>query len=196
MKGEGVVPGLGRVSESYIRRGQESPAECGSEYFRILSQTARFSVAGKGELQIVVPATGCLPLTAFDNPTFPPFTITGGSGAYAGASGTGTLVQLFGRRSDTWVGNLVVPGLEFDVTAPTLRGAVAKTVRAPKGANRARVAYKVTASDKKDGALPVSCQPKSGSRFRTGRTTVRCSATDRSGNTGTAKFTITVRAHR
>ena len=89
-----------------------------------------------------------------------------------------------------------MPGLDFDVTAPRISGASARTVRAPKGANRARVAYKVTASDAKDGARPVSCVPKSGSRFRIGRTTVRCSATDRSGNTRQATFTITVKAHR
>ena len=40
----------------------------------------------------------------------------------------------------------------------------------------ARVSFKVTATDAVDGPVPAVCAPKSGSRFRIGRTTVRCSA--------------------
>ena len=51
----------------------------------------------------------------------------------------------------------------------------------------------VAATDDVDGSLPVSCQPKSGSRFKIGKTTVRCEATDSSGNTAKAAFRVTVR---
>jgi hypothetical protein len=86
-----------------------------------------------------------------------------------------------------------VPGHKFDVTAPKLHGSRSKTVRAQNGAKSARVAFKVTATDGVDGAVPVSCRPRSGSRFKIGRTTVRCEATDSSGNTAKAVFTVTVR---
>lgn len=124
---------------------------------------------------------------------------------YAGASGSGTVSQLmlfFGTDPpglpgrDTWEGTLVVPGLEFDVTPPTLSGARGKTVRAPKGATAARVTFSMTAQDAVDGALSVACFPRSGSRFRLGRTVVTCSATDTSGNVARARFAIVVKPRR
>ena len=93
--GKGVVAGLGKVSESYLRRVEESPPGCDPDFFHVLSQTVRFTVAGKGEIQLVVPAIeGCVPHGALDKPDYPRFTITGGSGAFTGASGTGKLTQL------------------------------------------------------------------------------------------------------
>lgn len=77
--------------------------------------------------------------------------------------------------------------------APVLRGAVGKTVRAPIGAKSARVSYRVTARDGVDGVVPVSCRPGSNSSFKVGRTVVRCSAADTSGNTRTATFVVTVK---
>jgi HYR domain len=123
------------------------------------------------------------------------FTITGGTGAYEGASGSGTVERSVsaGLGTERWTGTLVVPGVEFDVTPPTLSGARSKTVQAPIGATRVRVTYNVTASDAVDGAVPVSCSPRSGSRFHMGRTVVACSATDTSANTRPAKFLITVK---
>jgi hypothetical protein len=94
---------------------------------------------------------------------------------------------------DNWSGTLTVPGLEFDTTAPTISGAVSKTVRAPKRAKNVRVTYKVTAQDAVDGSAPVTCKPPSGGRFKVGRTTFACSATDSSGNTAMANFTVTVK---
>ena len=104
-------------------------------------------------------------------------TTTGGTGPFAAASGRGTLERSLagGAGTETWTGTLEVPGFEFDLTPPKLIGASAKTVRVPKkGAKSARVTFKVTATDDVDGAVPVSCQPKSGSRFKVGKTTVRC----------------------
>jgi HYR domain len=202
--GSAIVRGLGTVSESYLYPVEANPEGCTAGFYRILSYTARFAVAGKGEIEIAVPgSTECLSSDQVYRGTYPPVTIRGGTGAYAGASGNSTLEHALrqtgpGRAAgtDTWVGTLSVPGLEFDVSRPILKGIVSKTVRAPRGAKRTRVTYTVTARDDVDGAVPVSCRPKSGSRFRIGRTVVNCSATDGSGNTATAKFTITIKPRR
>jgi HYR domain len=82
------------------------------------------------------------------------------------------------------------PGL---LSLPTLRGAVAKTVRAAKGAKGARVTFKVTATAGDGGDIPVSCLPRSGSRFPLGETIVQCEASDLGGSTNTAEFTVTVK---
>ena len=104
--------------------------------------------------------------------------------------------------SETWTGTLTIPGLHL--TAPKLSGAVAKTVRAAKGAKSARVTFEVTATDNEGGDVPVSCWPRSGSRFPLGKTIVLCAATDSSsnwvtdfnGNTVSAAFTVTVKRRR
>jgi hypothetical protein len=202
--GSAIVRGLGTVSESYLYPVETNPEGCTAGFYRILSYTARFAVAGKGEIEIAVPgSTECLPSDQVYRGTYPPVTVMGGTGAYVGASGNSTLAHALyqtgpGRAAgtDTWVGTLSVPGLEFDVSRPILGGIVSKTVRAPRGAERARVTYTVTARDEVDGAVPASCRPRSGSRFRIGRTVVNCSATDGSGNTATARFTITVKRRR
>ena len=202
-----LVPGLGAVSQDYLYPLVASPPapECRANGgLNLADYPARLIVKGKGEISLAVKGTdACLfgpPSDTVVNITRP-FTVTGGSGAYAGASGTGT-VAVAGHFSpsyghavgiDTWTGTLVVPGLDFDLTAPTLNGATAKTVRAPRRAKRARVTYALTAQDDVDGAVPVSCKPKSGSRFKLGRTRVTCSAVDTSGNQAAATFTVTVK---
>jgi len=50
----------------------------------------------------------------------------------------------------------------------------------------------VSATDNIDGDLPVTCDRVSGGTFALGTTTVTCSATDESGNTGTNSFDIVV----
>ena len=200
--GAGVVRGLGRVEESYAYLLDESPAGCSRESVRGLPSTARLTVPGKGEIDVRVSGTECLtrvppnPVTGTET-----FTVTGGSGRFAGASGGGTIAHRSEgppgwRGRDTWSGTLTVPGLEFDLTPPVLSGAISKSVRAPRRANRVRVTYNVTATDDVDGTVPVSCRPRSGSRFRVGRTVVRCSATDSSANTVTARFRIVVKRRR
>jgi hypothetical protein len=95
------------------------------------------------------------------------FTVTGGTGTYAGASGTGVVTRSLGSTdtgsagTETWTGTLTVPGLEFNVTAPTLAGATNKTVRAKKGAKSARVTFKVTAQDDTDVVVPAGCNSRS-----------------------------------
>lgn len=199
--GAGVVPGLGPVTERYLFLGQTGTTECPGSW-RVLGLSGRFTVANKGTIDITTaPSTDCQPEEQNATLNFPSATITGGSGSYAGASGSGTLretlshgVSAFGK--DTWEMTLLVPGLAFDTTPPVLRGAVTKTVLAARGVKLVRITYRVTALDETDGSVPVACTPRTGSRFKVGRTLVNCSATDKSGNTGRARFTVTVRARR
>jgi hypothetical protein len=190
--GSGAVRGLGEVSEKYTFFVQEGDCD------RVFETTARLEVAGKGELQLAVDRYRGECISSSLNLSRA-FTISGGSGIYAGASGGGTVShRAFPTSSgsagtDTWTGTLSVPGLEFDVTPPTLSGAVNKTVRARRGSKRVRVTYGVTASDAVEGSVPVSCRPRSGSRFKIGRTLVKCSATDTSANAKAGRFRVTVK---
>jgi hypothetical protein len=202
--GEGLVPGLGRVSESYTFLLSEGPPTCAAAGFaKALAYPVRLVVVGKGELDVsVAEGAECVANEEVRTQT-QRFVITGGTGIYAGGSGSGKVERVLGgetptgrRGTETWTGTLDVPGLEFDVTPPTLSGAVGKTVRAPRHAKRVRVRFTVTAQDAVDGSLPVRCRPRSGSRFKLGKTRVTCAATDKSGNTATAKFIVTVRARR
>lgn len=201
--GESPIRGLGMVEESYSYFLLNQPPGCPVGSLGLLASTARLRVAGKGDIELRVHGTGtsCLERVSGALLATESFTVTGGSGIYAGASGSGTI----NHRSegppawqgrDTWAGTLVVPGLEFDLTPPAFTGAVAKVVRAPRGVKRVRVRYSVTATDNVDGAVSATCQPRSGLRFRIGRTTVRCSATDASANIGSTRFIVTVKRRR
>jgi hypothetical protein len=200
--GTGVIRGLGSVNESMAYEVESAPPGCGGDMVRMLPTTARLSVPGKGEIELRLGGSGCVtrmgpnPLRAQAD-----FTITGGSGRFAEASGGGTYVEVsLGppsyRGRDTWSGTLVVPGLDFDVTPPVLTGVRNRTIRALRGLKRVRVTYSVRAQDDVDGPLPVTCRPRSGSRFTVGRTSVRCSAVDTSGNERAARFTVTVKRRR
>jgi hypothetical protein len=95
-EGRGVVPGLGEVSESYIFvPAATNPAECpGGGPAKILGSAAHFTVSGKGEIELVMAASqDCLSPVAALTAT-QTFTVTRGSGAYAGASGNGTSASL------------------------------------------------------------------------------------------------------
>ena len=197
--GEAQVPGLGRVTEKYTWQARLD-APCATDSGRALAVRVRWMVAGKGEIEFALgEGAQCVDLDSLRTQT-QTFTVTGGTGRYAGASGSGTVERALGegfprRGVETWRGTLAVPGLEFDLAAPTLSGAVARTVRASTGARRTRVVYAVSANDGVDGTVPVTCTPRSGSRFAIGRTAVTC-ASDSSGNTRTGRFAITVRARR
>ena len=193
--GKGLVSGLGSVSETYTWSFRMGPPTCPSDVGKPLATTGRLVVAGKGEIHVALAdGAGCIDLEPLRNEP-QAFTITGGTGTYEGASGNGSVERNIGGGvgTETWTGTLVVPGVEFDVTPPTLSGARSRTVRTPKGATRVRVTYNVAASDAVNGAVPVSCSPRSGSRFPIGRRVVTCVAPDTGGNTATAKFLITVK---
>jgi len=171
------------------------------------------TVAGKGTIDAsIAVAPGCNGI-----PTG--FTITGGTGDFAGVSGSGTFtpaivqaghwVDIGGDdanpdaddiqgdwKTDTWTGSLSAPGYTFDLTPPVISGAASKRVVVPRGVKHVRVRFTVKAKDAVDGPVRVTCKPRSGSRFRVGRTHVKCFATDSSANTATARFTITVRHRR
>jgi hypothetical protein len=198
--GKGAVSGLGSVSETYIWSLRDGPPTCPSTLAKPAATTGRLVVAGKGEIRFALAdGANCIPHGPAQENQPQDFTITGGTGIYEGASGGGTAqraLTVAGTGTETWTGTLLAPGTEFDVTPPKLNGTTPKTVRAPKGQKRVRVTYKVTASDAVDGPVPVTCEPRSGSRFPLGRTRVTCSATDKSANTATASFRVTVKASR
>ena len=195
--GHGLVAGLGKATVTWMLIADVSSG-LSCQHFDFT--TIVVDVAGKGKIDasLTDPKTHCWPRPPA---LYGPFeaTITGAFGRYAGASGNLQVTENFtnevggaGDAVETWVGTLAVPGLEFDLTPPTVRGAHNKTVRVPK-AKRVRVLYAVTAKDAEDGMVPVRCTPRSGSLFRRGRTTVRCSAVDSSGNTTKATFVVTVK---
>src|SRR6476620_4100288 len=196
--GTGSVPGLGGVSIEYVWSFGLGAPTCPSELAKPLATTGRLIVAGKGELYFALaPGAQCVNVEPVRNEP-QDFTFTGGSGAYQSASGAGAAARALGGGvgAETWTGTLTVPGVELDVTPPKLIGARSRTVRATTGTRRVRVTFNVTASDDKDGVVPVTCKPLSGSRFPVGRTVVRCSAADSSANTSSASFTVTVRPSR
>lgn len=195
--GVGLVPGLGHVSSSSVSRTDDSTG-CDDPfvgYPRILPTTARFEVAGKGAIEFALSGTaeGC------DAAEFLglPYSVTGGTGLYAGAAGTGIVRRAGftpgGVARVIWTGTLVVPGLEFDVTAPRVSGPLQKSVRAAPGKTNARVTFRFTARDEVDGVVPVECSPPSGTHFPLGGTWVTCSVTDWSGNRLAWRFRVTVR---
>lgn len=201
--GGGTVPGLGRVTQTYtFIVDTNSPTCVGGDI--LLPSRGKLTVSGKGEIAVALAGpSNCYQPAEAVLQAKQPFSITGGTGRYAGATGSGT-VQHDTRPdgsggssgSDTWEGTVAVPGLVFDLTPPAISGATPKSARARRGKKRMRVRYRVTARDEVDGAVPVTCRPRSGSWFKVGRKTVKCSATDTSGNATTATFTITVRARR
>ena len=78
-----------------------------------------------------------------------------------------------------------------NTTAPTILvpDAVIAEATGPGGAVEE---FMTSAVDVVDGYLRANCVPASGSMFAIGTTTVTCSATDSSANTGSASFTVTV----
>jgi hypothetical protein len=210
---------LGWVSETaYTLPLGLGPPTCPVGLGKPLATTGRLTVVEMGEIAFALSeGARCMGHgSAWLEPQ--EFTITGGTGLFAGASGSGTLVRQGwgggGGWIEIWTGTLTAPGLwlldvpdlpESDVPdlPPKLTGAVAKTVRAAKGAKSARVTFKVTATDDEGADIPVTCWPRSGSRFPLGKTIVLCAATDSSGNWvtvsgnfATASFTVTVKPRR
>jgi hypothetical protein len=79
-----------------------------------------------------------------------------------------------------------------DTTAPVIDPHV-DVVSEATGPSGATVTYVApSANDDRDGAVPVSCVPASGSVFPLGTTTVECSAEDAAGNPATSSFSVDV----
>src|SRR5262245_54362015 len=144
-KGTSGVRGLGTLTTSYVWSfGYGSPPCPSGEVKALATTTGSFLIAGKGEIHFALAeGTQCVGVELARNQP-QNFTITGGTGTYQGASGGGTVMRSLegGVGSERWAGTIVVPGLEFDVTPPTMSGVVSKSVRAPRGAKSVRVTYK------------------------------------------------------
>lgn len=114
--------------------------------------------------------------------------------------GNGTWVVEFvgtgpGGSSLTQSTTLFVDQSRFagDTAPPTLTLPPALSVAATSVAG-AVVTYAASAVDAVDGSVPISCLPVSGTTFPIGGTTVRCSASDRTGNTAFGSFVVSVLA--
>jgi len=208
--GTATIRGLGRVTDRHTLVTVGSVDGPGPACAHLSFATDVMTVAGKGQIDSSIsvdPACNGVPTG---------FVITGGTGDFAGASGSGTFVpgivrsgkwydaggddqdpdedDILGEwHTDTWTGSLTAGSYTFDLTPPAISGAHSRTVIAPKSAKHVRVRFALKAKDAVDGSLPVSCKPRSGSLFRVGQTSVKCAATDSSANTGHAHFTITVK---
>jgi uncharacterized repeat protein (TIGR01451 family) len=78
-----------------------------------------------------------------------------------------------------------------DTEAPTATCPVSIVTNVASGVTSAILTYTATASDNCPGAT-IECTPASGSSFSLGTTTVNCTATDASSNTGGCSFNVTV----
>jgi hypothetical protein len=186
------IPGLGRATVTYVKSFDQTICPG-----RVVAQsTSLIDVAGKGQLKVAMESPFCV--DPAPNSTVHRGTVVEGTGIFAGASGSLQIASTvgaprcgtggcMGSANDTWTGSLSVPGLAFDLTAPVLQGVRSKSVR---------IRYAVTALDNVEGTVPVTCVPRSGSRFSVGRKKVTCSAEDTSANLTTASFTVTVRKKR
>lgn len=195
-----AIPGLGYVTDRHVLAIDWSDPSCTT----VSVTPVVLSVRGKGEIDAtldVAPPCDGLPVA---------YTITGGTGPFAGASGSGTFTPMFVGDagslyndiidmywySDEWIGTLDLPEYTPDTVPPVIKGATPRTVRVRRGVHRVVVRYHVRAYDAVEGRVPVTCMPRSGSVFKLGRTKVTCSASDSSANISTAHFTITVKRGR
>jgi hypothetical protein len=194
----GVIRGLGNVTESGLLIVDDVHTTCEKWH-----ATPALTVAGKGTIQLALLGPPCIsdPNGNGVSGASMTLTVTGGTGSYASASGSGTDVTddasgIGLNGSDTLSGNITAPNTTFDLTPPVITVKAKQTVRAPKGAKRVRVRYTATAQDAVDGSVPVKCRPRSGRFFKAGRTRVTCTATDSSANAATKRFTVTVKRRR
>ena len=86
-----------------------------------------------------------------------------------------------------------IPGCGTDRTPPVFTNVPGTITSFATSTSGAKVTYtKPTATDAVDGDRPVTCVPAPGTTFAPGKTTVTCTATDKSNNTKTATFTAWV----
>ena len=105
--GHGSVPGLGSATERYTLVVLNADTKCAKWSFKVV-----LTVAGKGAIDANALNKGCFSPGQTEGTVH--FTVTGGTGAYAGASGSGTIHSGNanetgsgrGTATDTWVGTL------------------------------------------------------------------------------------------
>src|SRR5207244_1799692 len=139
-------------------------------------------------------ANVCTAMTTFTPPTAdgcpaPTVTCVPASG-FAFPKGTTTVTCTATNGSTSAMCSFTVT--VNDNQAPVLSGCTNQTINTAAGVCTATATYTPTATDNCDGSRPVMCIPASGSTFNKGVTTVSCSASDLSSNTGMCSFTITV----
>jgi hypothetical protein len=188
----GLVPGLGRatVHERVLQSGEMDLELCEPQTRHGTFTTPR------GTIDYVATGIDC-PATREQNGGYRAvvanWRIVGGSGAFAGATGRGQeSVRVEGQRVFIHLhGDLTAAAAEFDTARPFL-GAVPQVVRV-RSSRATVVRYRVPAGrDAVDGQVAVRCTPPSGTRFRVGRTVVRCEAVDKSGNAAVRTFVVLV----
>ncbi len=195
-RAQGPAPGLGAATQTFTLF-YTSPGSTNNDCGLWNSPDVTLTIAGKGT--ITATAANECQRTPSPNETMH-FTVTGGSGLYAGATGSGTIekhgVGDAGSGTYYWSGTITVPGLDFDTVPPIIGGVNSRTIRIAPRARRVRVSYSPTAQDAVDGPVPVVCKPRSGSFFELGPTRVSCSASDTSANTSRRAFTVTIALRR
>lgn len=80
--GDGLVPGLGKATTTYTLVYDNYGSACGHVH-------AQVAVAGKGEIDLATSSTDCIP--DGNAVSSSEATVSGGSGQYTGAAGSGTL---------------------------------------------------------------------------------------------------------
>jgi hypothetical protein len=81
---DGLFPGLGSVTASYTFPMEWGEAPCSVDFGKALAYSARLDVAGKGAINVAVSeATDCVLIQNIGTQT-QAFTVTGGTGIYAG----------------------------------------------------------------------------------------------------------------
>ena len=129
--------------------------------------------------------------TAVDNSDpNPTVTCTPASGATFPLGSTPVTCTARDASGNTATGGFTVTVV--DTTAPTVTVPGDVTATATSRAGAVAAYPPASGRDLVAGPLPATCAPVSGSMFGLGQTLVTCTATDPSGNTGSAQFRVTV----
>jgi hypothetical protein len=106
--GLGDIAGLGQAAERYTLLAEGANPSCGD-----WRADVQWTVAGQGTIEFAIKSPGCQSLNSPSGTTN--YVVTGGSGTYKGASGSGA-VDSSGRETspgrgiatDRWIGTLSV----------------------------------------------------------------------------------------